>query len=956
MGTNQSNYPLLGCTSVGGQCPCLNGYTGRNCSQCSHGYYMNELSLCLPCDCNLYGSTSVLCSSSMGQCSCHNNYEGLKCDQCPDGHFDFPYCRSCNCNGFSNNCNKKTGYCNSCQNNTSGNFCNECKHGYYGDPINGIECKPCLCYGETTDPKYSDECVYFETSNNVGDFKCTKCLDGYSGNRCEICVVGYYKPSNNINICLPCECNNRSFGLKTTNNCDKNSGKCINCLPGYIGDHCEKCQAGYFHSNGICQKCDCNLNGTDYSGQICHPTTGKCICKNHVVNDLCNDCQDGYWGLEMNGHCSSCSCDVYNGSLSHYCNKLNGQCSCSSGFNGRICSSCMIGYYKSSNSCKMCDCNRMGTNSSICDQTTGKCLCIDKVDGTRCDRCTTNTAGLIPNCQTCHPCYDKLNNKFISIKNNLPNELSDANYDSFMKNITGSIEQLEMFIFSFNPNGGIFSQESVNKLLEELWFSHNDAISLFSQTHLQQKLISYMKNVSNHINGSSNYSLNNMRCIDKKQAAEIQFLILPFINYTDKDVMFVKEYLIGNNERNEDMFILEDLLKLLNNFCKEHICDYNNYKSNYCSMCLESIDNNIKKDILKIRSMISDPLMNHEKYAIQFKDIQLKYQSLDGNLRNQLEIINSLMADLSSNMKFNYTDVLRDLLGIQNRIQSIINTTDPLTDDFNTPVKFNENLFNIMVNKLQLINTQFKNILSKDKLQLQSFTSNLLDKITLLKSLEEKVNNDKSQLLSINFAQLTDSLNELNLVNKNINNLTQTLNSILQTKELWIADTNIKLNEQHNKLINMKTAINSLDFIYNAFNDNPVDFSNQSNSLRLKIQRLHEIITSRMQLYDTKWKKFMETLQITLKKLSENDQKLDKLLQLIKEKSTGIHDQFFYKKQIISTLLNDAKHSATYFKEISKFLIKCKNNDIFNLSDRDIGNDFGFIHQSNISPLKELKI
>ncbi|XP_003390606.1 PREDICTED: multiple epidermal growth factor-like domains protein 9 [Amphimedon queenslandica] len=80
--------------------------------------------------------------------------------------------------------------------------------------------------------------------------------------------------------------------------------------------------------------CDCNFNGTLESGSCNATLDKKCICKHNVVGELCDECADGFFGLQLMGSCEACSCCL-DGTLS--CNKLNGSCTCNEGYGGPQC-------------------------------------------------------------------------------------------------------------------------------------------------------------------------------------------------------------------------------------------------------------------------------------------------------------------------------------------------------------------------------------------------------------------------------------------------------------------------------------------------------------------------------------------------------------------------------------------------------------------------------------------
>ncbi|XP_031417593.1 laminin subunit beta-4 [Clupea harengus] len=80
------------CDQVTGQCFCQHFATGAYCDQCVSGYWGlgNTVYSCLPCDCDIGGSTSSLCSSVDGQCPCRPNMVGLSCSNPAPGHYLAP--------------------------------------------------------------------------------------------------------------------------------------------------------------------------------------------------------------------------------------------------------------------------------------------------------------------------------------------------------------------------------------------------------------------------------------------------------------------------------------------------------------------------------------------------------------------------------------------------------------------------------------------------------------------------------------------------------------------------------------------------------------------------------------------------------------------------------------------------------------------------------------------------
>ncbi|XP_059494213.1 multiple epidermal growth factor-like domains protein 9 isoform X2 [Stegostoma tigrinum] len=175
------------CNSSSGQCDCLPGYVGLQCSDCAGGFYHNTINgQCTLCGCNKTGAVNSQCDST-GKCHCKEGVTGLKCHQCKTLHYKFSEagCRPCQCNNLSKTCDDIT---------------------------------------------VSGEAV------------CDQCKPGYFGSNCEECADGYY---NSDSICVRCECNNNIDINSRQPICDSESGRCLSCTLNTTGFHCEKCAEGY---------------------------------------------------------------------------------------------------------------------------------------------------------------------------------------------------------------------------------------------------------------------------------------------------------------------------------------------------------------------------------------------------------------------------------------------------------------------------------------------------------------------------------------------------------------------------------------------------------------------------------------------------------------------------------------------------------------------------------------
>ncbi|XP_015241296.1 PREDICTED: basement membrane-specific heparan sulfate proteoglycan core protein isoform X8 [Cyprinodon variegatus] len=141
------------------------------------------------------------------QCRCPPGYQGLSCQDCAFGYtrtgggLYLGHCAPCECNGHSDNCHPETGICVNCLHNTQGEFCDQCAPGYFGDPTAGTpeDCQRCGCPHTDPDNQFSPTCE----SLGGGDYQCTSCQPGYTGQYCERCATGYVGNPQEREKCRP---------------------------------------------------------------------------------------------------------------------------------------------------------------------------------------------------------------------------------------------------------------------------------------------------------------------------------------------------------------------------------------------------------------------------------------------------------------------------------------------------------------------------------------------------------------------------------------------------------------------------------------------------------------------------------------------------------------------------------------------------------------------------------
>ena len=90
-------------------CSCINGYTGRNCSECAEGFEAASNGTCRAIPCHLPGTASY--NATVNSCACKSNYNGKLCDRCASGFVGFKVgCRPCYCSSRGvTNCSDASG-------------------------------------------------------------------------------------------------------------------------------------------------------------------------------------------------------------------------------------------------------------------------------------------------------------------------------------------------------------------------------------------------------------------------------------------------------------------------------------------------------------------------------------------------------------------------------------------------------------------------------------------------------------------------------------------------------------------------------------------------------------------------------------------------------------------------------------------------------------------------------
>ena len=361
---------------------CKKHFKGPDCDICEEHFTGTDCNSCIPHfkepDCKICEEhwDGDLCNK------CKNHFKEPNCDICED-HWDGELCDKCK-NHF------KEPDCIECEDHWEGELCDKCK--------NHFKLPDCDVCEEHWDGELCDKCKpHFKEPD------CSICEEHFTGTDCNSCIPHFKEPDCDVcvNDYFGPECDKECGANCNTSSipCDMKTGKCSSCLNGFLGDRCNnckeftdetltecsKCYDGFYLNNekecikceskcklcsskDICLECkeknmytetcdkECPKNCLDGETEhLCDFSTGKCNL----------GCQLGFFGEECKKECGE-HCIVTDTN----CERDTGKCTqgCDTGFQGdrcdncevfedaslTICSSCFEGYYLSDNKCLPC--------------------------------------------------------------------------------------------------------------------------------------------------------------------------------------------------------------------------------------------------------------------------------------------------------------------------------------------------------------------------------------------------------------------------------------------------------------------------------------------------------------------------------------------------------------------------------------------------------------------------
>ncbi|XP_034039360.1 laminin subunit gamma-1 [Thalassophryne amazonica] len=293
----------------------------------------------------------------------------------------------------------------SCPQGYEGQHCEQCTLGYRRARAElgaFSACEPCNCNG------HSESC-------HPGTGACD-CQHNTAGLSCERCQDGFYGDATQgtAGDCQLCPC---PGGATCAIVPKTREVVCTNCPAGTTGKRCELCDDGFFGDplgqNGpvrACRVCKCSDNIDPNAVGNCNRETGECLkCIYNTDGFFCDRCKESFYGNALDPNptdkCKPCSCSPL-GTVGQQtsCSQVTGQCPCLPNVVERDCSVCELGFFNlhSRNGCQRCNCNPIGSTNGQCDIITGQCECQPGVTGLQCNRCEVNFFGF--DASGCKPC------------------------------------------------------------------------------------------------------------------------------------------------------------------------------------------------------------------------------------------------------------------------------------------------------------------------------------------------------------------------------------------------------------------------------------------------------------------------------------------------------------------------------------------------------------------------
>ncbi|KAM4728868.1 laminin subunit gamma-2 [Anableps anableps] len=562
-----------------------------------------------------------------------------------------------------------------------------------------------------------------------------RCPPGYEGDFCERCSAGFRRrvPSaGSFSVCEPCSCRGGS--------CDPQTGDCYSAdeTPGE-----QSCSEGFYRDprqQGNCVRCPCpERTSCSLAAGALEPQCHR--CPPGTIGFYCDTCREGFHGdpAGLQGAqrpCRPCNCNGHiNVNMAGSCDRSSGEClRCLNNTTGRFCENCLRGFYhnRSTSTCKPCNCNIQGSEDDQCDDS-GRCRCRPGFEGLRCDR---------PNCPTCfNPIKKKMEVYSLKLKELEVLFSEPGRVPTNQAEMEAALRTMEELVKNL--------QENTEELTEQEKTLQDRLSSISSSQLKEEQEIQQMSGMVDRIRGQQQTF--------KSKAEEVEVLINEMRRLLEEAKTKIQSVDLPFRDDPQASHALSSLAQQATGLADKHktMADLVEQTANKAlSDSKESLDlvRTLMNKENKVKELIGDLQILYDQTSAHVRSLENQAGNLSENAILESKMADSMLKDISRleknlppSMKGDVDTMVTRLEGLKEAVQKNVSAVENLLDAV----------------ELDRINAE--DLLDKGKTAQQEFNK-LLDRVIDAKTETEKA----LQSISTNTDDLDNTLDTLRGFDKQI--------------------------------------------------------------------------------------------------------------------------------------------------------------------------------------------